>query len=458
MRRAKVHVLAMVCSALFACGDCGGQGGGDGGADAGPRYTAENLCLVAAGRQCDFYVRCHVDPGALLGLSGFEIADGGLGNQVPESERSRCEAALSSDRTCRALASGVALGRSAVDGARFDACLDSAWPRDVCVRDVMSALQACAGYPYLAPKVAPPGACSFEQECDGGYCDAPSPDACGRCQAPSAVTGTPCDRDRMCDPATHYCRDADHTCQPYTAIGASCDIQHPLQPQCGPGNVCARVVGGLFPTYRCAAARLLGEPCDMPTGGIPYLECLRSGRELIELACAPLGPPDGGAAVPRCAPVQAPLNGSCGNGEGAALGYANPICPETQFCQANVCVNRLGASLACGADEMCAFGLRCLPPPGGGQATCQPYLDVGSACAAGSDCRALLGCAGTCQPRLSLASEPCGAERACAGGYCPQDAGTPLCLPLLDAGSPCASGAECGSNSCSGSCQLACWE
>ncbi len=441
-----VSVVWLVSLLWVGCANCGGEDGPDAGVDAG--LQPEELCLQLARAQCDFFIRCHADPATPI--TGVTLTDAGLVNVVPESERARCEEAVALDLDCRQLTQSVLSGRALFTEAPYRACVDTAYPAGTCDRNAIQALERCRNLPFLSGQVALGGACALDADCAGtAFCTASDPETCGVCSEPSSTTGSACSRDSECNPVTHFCTGGDGesgSCQPFKAVGQACTVADLQQEECGSGKVCTQVGFG----FQCNFARLEGESCELNR-----FQCARSGRGLFELVCAPVTPPGGGATVDRCVKAQTVRGGSCGNGEGADLGLPVPLCPESQYCLANVCTDRLGAGADCTEAGECGFGLRCLTPAAGGSSTCQPYLGVDQPCEGDADCQALLGCvSGRCSPRLALSTEACDPNRGCAAGACV--AGT--CEALKEVGAPCGIDAECASDVCSGTCQAACWE
>jgi len=437
--------LLMITVVLAGCGDCGGVGDPDAGQDAGLQPDA--LCRELARQQCDYFIRCHADPTSPI--TGVTLTDAGFLNVVPASERDRCEEALAQDLDCRKITASLLGSRATFTESAYRGCLDTAYPAGTCDRNALQALERCRGLPFLAGTVVLGEACSLDEDCAGtGFCSATAPDTCGVCAEPSSVTDSPCTRDVECNPGTHFCTGGDGeagTCQPFLAVGQRCTINDLQQEECGSGRVCTQVGLG----FECDLARLEGEACDLNR-----FQCARSGRGIFELVCAPVVPPGGGATVDRCVKAQTVAGGSCGNGEGSDLGFPLPLCPESQYCLENLCTDRLGQGAGCPTGDECAFGLRCLTPAGGGSPTCEPYRGVEQACEGDADCQALLGCEGTCQPRLAATTEPCDAFRPCASGTC--QAGT--CVAAAEDGVTCSANADCLSNVCSGTCQDACWD
>lgn len=435
-------VVAIV--SIAGC-ECGGEGKPDAGE---PLYTAENFCSELAKRQCDFYVRCQADPTAAI--TDFDVV-AEFGNRVPGTERARCEAALSSTQACRKIAATLAASRASINETRFTACLDVAWPTDYCARDAIAAVAACRNLQFLEPATDDGAACTFDRDCRSGFCNGAGVDSCGTC-APPGGDGTACTRDAMCIATTHYCPGADGeagTCTRFTALGQTCDAQDLNQEECGAGNVCA--VGATITSgARCAVGRKEGDLCDLSTQ-LPRLQCARSGRGVFELICA------SAANGNRCVRTQSLPGGRCGTGEISVAGFTPPLCPETQYCNAQTCVDRLAAGATCTDDAQCAIGHRCVDPAGGSATVCTALSDVGGPCASDAECLALLACdatSNTCQPRLALQSEACDPVRTCAAGSCQSAA----CAPLGDNGATCSAASDCASGVCSTTCQAACWQ
>jgi hypothetical protein len=422
-------------------GTGGGSGGGTGGAGGGGSVTPSNVCLDAAQRKCDFWMRCRTDQADNQNRNNDQLA---------ASELAKCIAREANDPTCIVAAAGWAKGRAGFDQTKYNDCLTTAWPAATCTRDVVAVGVKCANAPYLTAATNAGGACTNDNECINGWCNAQGgASICGTCQPYNNADGgvAACNRDRQCDPAKSYCPGGDGNtsaggCASYLALDAGCNVLSQQQEECGPNHVCASPA--LFNPGRCIVGKLEGAACTKN-----LFECNRSGRGNAELACATTAGGD------VCVKTQNTTAGqACGTGELNA-----PFCLETEYCAANLCTARRASGQPCTSTDQCVFGTRCANGPGGLQ--CRPYLDTGANCTANGDCKNLLSCRGngatTCQPQLALDGGACGGAIgvACAGGtFCAADGG---CADLQPSGATCTNANQCQSYSCNTTCQTACW-
>ncbi|HZN94100.1 MAG TPA: Dickkopf N-terminal cysteine-rich domain-containing protein [Myxococcales bacterium] len=444
--------------AVSGC-DCGGGGGPDGGDSGTP---LDLLCSRFAAAECDFAVRCGE------GFFGFFGPFAVLQQQRPngvvaDSERARCEAFVRTEPTCLRLVASLKAGRSTYSAERFDACLQDLFPAQTCARDLNRASADCISFAFAAPATAVGELCEDDGECAGGFCDGAGADAgvrtCGACAA--YRDGGACPRGVECEPEGYYCAQVADAgeCRPRKALADPCNLTS--FDECGPGLVCAFSGAPGLSLPRCTTARLSGQGCT-----VNKLECRRTQLP-PELVCARASADAGTAA---CAPLFAPPGGACNVGDDlTAAGLPpTPICPETEYCDTaqSLCVPRRGDGAPCSGDGECAAGTRCLTTTGAG--ACTAYSDTEGSCGVDADCKNLLTCRGTgghCRTQWLLDGESsCStsrptaqATRPCAEGYCDRTGTVPACRPLLADGELCGGPEECRSQSCSTTCQAACW-
>ncbi len=318
MRRAVARSVAAAAVAALAAG-CGSEAPPPGAdmavadlASAGPP-TPQAFDLALAQTFCGYDVRC--------GSRGA-------------SEQAKCEQDAAPLRATYppgySLADAVAAGRLAYDPAAAQACVD-AWAKAGCTVDQqILANTACDG--VFTPAVAPGGACRWDGECVGGWCDGSLEAGCaGTCKA-LLVEGA------ACDPSDDRCAGADF-CHP---DAKTCTARAGLGAACSPS---ARCQHGLF---------CLSDPA--PDGGAP----------------------DAGAPPATC---RAP--GQVGDGC-AVFFFGNDTCTPELYCDdsvaAPVCRARVGAGASCPSFAACRDGLDCVGLSSQAPGRCSPNLDLGAAC------------------------------------------------------------------------------
>ncbi len=429
-------------------GGTGGTGGTGGGLGLDGGVNPSTVCLDAAKRKCDFYIRCRTDVNDAQGRGNAAVAAG---------ERGKCEALFANDRACTIGAAGWASGRATVDLTKYGACLDATYPSNSCSRDLNDASKKCATTAFVTAATAVGGNCTSDSECVNGWCSIANNALCGTCQAQFNADGgvANCDRDSQCVASRSYCLGADgqmanQPCQAFTAIDAGCIFVSPNQEQCGPGNVCASTAAfGQNP--KCLPGKLEAASCIKGRQ-----ECLRSGRGKFELTCA--------TDVQGFDTCQKQYNtvagGRCGTGETVPSSNASEgtFCLETEFCATGVCANRRAAAAPCTATDQCQAGLRC------NGTVCVPFTDVDGGCSNSFFCKNMLNCnpaTNACEPGFSLDGGACSGGQngtLCAEGFCGQGAVT-TCSPLLANGQPCNQFSQCQSYACVGNvCAMACWK
>ncbi len=160
------------------------------------------------------------------------------------------------------------------------------------------------------------------------------------------------------------------------------------------------------------------------------------GLGIESLVCAP-----GTACV-----LGLDLCGSCKTKSppGSACG-GELTCGSEASCLAGTCVLRGAHGAACGASAPCVIGASCEA----GFCAAPLTVGLGEACDSRRRCPYRATClAGTCH-KDALLGEACGAETACAAGFC--EGAT--CKALLPAGQSCSASAQCLSSQCkAGSC------
>jgi hypothetical protein len=93
--------------------------------------------------------------------------------------------------------------------------------------------------------------------------------------------------------------------------------------------------------------------------------------------------------------------------------------------------------------------LRCEIPAGSPSGTCAPLLPAGAPCASSADCESL-SCDATCRVLLPNGAE-CASRGQCASRYCEIDLASPICADQALPGAPCTTDSGCTSDSCDGS-------
>jgi hypothetical protein len=270
--------------------------------------------------------------------------------------------------------------------------------------------------------VQPGGACTMDEECAGGWCDA-RPDACpGTCHALGSA-GAGCSRmtsawssrsdDRLCA-AGFVCEGGG--CR---AVGRPGPHGAPCRQdeECNSGLVCLTSQGEQSGT--CGVALTAGEHCMGSLGCATGLYCKSPAS-----ACAP-GSDEGG---------------SCEVGRGVIPWLHSPVCKGNQVCVGDTTITNDRGDLSTPGT--------CRTPQGVGG----PCVHVSNASQAAFLSGCLLGLA--CDPQTSRCvaapgvGTPCSREGACApDAYCL--AGT--CTALLPDGAACFSSSECQQLYCSGS-------
>ncbi len=346
-------------------------GCGDGG---GRDVPIEEYGELSTGALCDALLDCY-GPAVVAQLGGEDCA-GSLHRLWEQQQGPRLQQA-------------IAEGTIVYDGTRVEACLAEVAAAGCGAVDRVS-LPECEA--VLVGNVAPGGACSIEEQCEGeSFCrrDTMCP---GTCQA-RVASGSACTESAACQPGL---RCAAGTCQAAAGVGASCEGSTGLP--CAGGLICfggtdaspgMPAAPGTCQTRESLFTANVGDLCD-PEGDGPL--CVEDAR------CALTGVSGGTTAVWEC---EAPV------ASGAACHLAFPEeCPTGEICLGvlplmgdfdGTCGPRPGSGEPC-ERNLCADGTRCV------SSTCQPVSDVGGACTTGFDCFS-----GTCEDGV------CAEAMLCAG-------------------------------------------
>jgi hypothetical protein len=270
----------------------------------------------------------------------------------------------------------AAAGRLAFDPAAAAACITATLSADCALSDVDP--EACdRAYVGL---VQPGDSCTASRECAGGG---------------------------QCGQGTEGCA---ATCVGAVGLGEDCSAA-----PCGPGTFCLKMSAPVA-TATCVPRGKIGAPC---AGSVPADDC-EDG-----LVCEPTADFSAGT----CARP---------GKEGDRCFYdllfsgGRPSCADGLVCDSlldeSVCVPLKTRGEACGTDDACAAGLKCVGiiyQLGGGifqAGACIPPKDIGDACDSDNDCMRLQYCQSSKCTAMTHPGELCwiGSDTGdtCAIGYC----------------------------------------
>lgn len=305
MTAMKLLALALCSTSAIACTITAAPAPGPAG------ITAQQACSDYAKSLCNKLDACRVN--------GTAITYGTAGTCM----------AVQTDRC-------VAAQASPGDGNSPDATESCATmlPNATCEQYLENAMPMC---PQHDGSLALGGACTFNSQCQSGFCALTTGDACGVC-APEPVIGDEC-ADRGCG-SGQVCT-PNKTCGAYVATGGTCDNKTQV---CTPLDSCVIASGAATGTCQ-PLGTTAGVACDPKKETAPTC-ALNSG-----LFCN---------AQHVCdAITYVTANAACGSqSSGAAYDY----CSSGSSCFSGTCLldGQLGDACDTSSGPSCAGGLRCV--------------------------------------------------------------------------------------------------
>lgn len=342
----------------------GGAGGGTGGGTGG--VALADYCNTYATNICNTASTCNV---------------------IDPATQASCVQQIKTSCAAGTVSKAQAGGRT-YDPVKAGACL-SVYGSGQCGIFEDSQPEACSQ--IYGPNRQPGQSCSTSSECVNGFCQFGGGN-CGTCVAYVGV-GSMClgSGALRCDPTTSYCPSSNltdgglddggvRTCLARNPDGTPCEFNSTCQTGYCNYDGYLPDGGGTDTCGRKAAGTLCALPYDCAEG----TDCVGWSFDNTSNTLTP------GTCQPAPADYSVQANGTC---------YAHKECAAGLYCQWNdtqmqydgVCTARVAANGVCDAqtygDRDCAFGLSC-----GANDTCVGGGNLGTACADGQDCKALLTC------------------------------------------------------------------